>query len=341
MVDAAVLSSLESGDSLTNLAAAFLLPSHHVWLAKRCYDRKNWRDAIRYASEALKGADRLSGDGLVAACRFQCLAAARLDEIELFDDGIARLVSASMDDWARSNIAFLKGFNFRMHGNLPKAEEFFRDAYKLSPGNQWAARELAAVCLARNNLAEAEQFAREAHSHAATNPYVLDILISVLVRKHGRSSKHISEIDGMFDVLEKVGEEGGRSFYTTRRAEFEHLWGDNKEALRLIGLAVRKTPGIFEPKRLYAEILLKDGNKAKAHIVIEELREIVNRRDPDERRTNYRLYLQTLAHYLTDIEQWDNAKQIYDDQSMFTAEERVAAIKEIEIVQSYRSKERA
>ena len=70
LVDAAVLSSLESGDSLTNLAAAFLLPSHHVWLAKRCYDRKNWRDAIRYASEALKGADRLSGDGLVAACRF-------------------------------------------------------------------------------------------------------------------------------------------------------------------------------------------------------------------------------------------------------------------------------
>lgn len=97
-----------------------------------------------------------------------CLAAARLGEQKLFDDGIAKLQSVARSDWAKSNIAFLQGFNSRLKGNLPRAEIFFRDSFSLSPGNVSAARELAAICLARDNLDEAERFAREARSHVRT-----------------------------------------------------------------------------------------------------------------------------------------------------------------------------
>lgn len=341
LIDAALLSSLESGEAASEFAVVFLLPSHHIWLAKRHYDQKRWDESKRFAIEALRGSERLSSEGFVAACRYICLSAARLGQADVFEDGIAKLVAIAKDDWAKSNIAFLNGFNFRFKGNLPRSEEFFREAYKLSPGNSSAAREIAAICLARDNLDEAELFAREAHSHGPTNAYLLDVFISVLVRKHGRSAKYVSEINDLFDVLEKVGDEGGRSFFTTRRAEFEHLWGNNKEALRLIEEAIRKTPTIFEPRRLYAEILLKDGNKVKAHEAISKMHEMVNARDPDERRTHYRVYLKTYSHYLVEVGRFREAKEIYDDQSVFTTAERDAAIREIEIIQGFNAKDRA
>lgn len=336
LVDAAVLSSIESGSEISDLAAAFLLPSHYIWLAKRSYDHGQWQESIKFAQEGLKGADRLSSEGKVAACRILCLAAARLWEPALFEVGIKKLENWANNDWAKSNIAFLKGFNSRMRGNLPTAEKFFRESYRLAPGNSSAVRELAAVYLALDNLDEAETFARAAQSYAPTNPYFLDILISVLVRKHGRSSKHVSEINELFDTLERVGEEKGHSFFTTRRAEFEHLWGNNKEALKLINQAISKTPHIFEPRRLHAEILLKEGNKAAAREALDVMRGIVNARDPEERRTSYRQYLKTYSNYYVAIEQWDDAKAIFDDEAIFTPEERRIAIRDIEITQGYK-----
>jgi tetratricopeptide (TPR) repeat protein len=335
LIDAAVLSSIDSGETQSNFTAAFLLPSHHVWIAKRHYDQRRWQDSIRYAAEALKGAARLSSEGFVAACRYQCLSAARLGEQQIFDEGIVKLTSAAKTDWAKSNIAFLKGINLRFKGHLPQAENFFRESYALSPGNLHAARELAEICLARDNLNEAELFAREAHSHGPANPYLLDTLISVLVRKHGRSAKHVSEINDLFDLLERVGDQGGRSFFTTRKAEFEYLWGNNKEAARLVEDAISKTPTIFEPRRLHALIMLKDGNKAKAYETIKLMHEMVNARNPDERRTNFRAYLETNAQYLMETSRYREARDIYDDPSIFTDGERKKAVRDIEIAEAF------
>lgn len=338
LVDTAVLASLNTNDEMSGFAAAFLLPSHYVWMAKRSYDQRSWEPSIRYAQEGLKGSNRLSLEGIVAACRYICLPAARTGNLIAFDEGITKLRGLNGNDWVKSNIAFLEGFNARLKGRLPTAEKFFREAYDFSPGNISAARELAAICLARDNLDEAEKFAREAFSHAQRNPYVVDILLAVLVKKHGRNAKRVTEINDMFDTLSKVGEEGGKSFYTTRKAEFEHLWGSNKEALRLIELAIKKTPTLFEPQRIYAEILLKDGNKSRASSVLDGMREMVGARNVEDSRTNYRSYLVTYAHYLVEIGEWDQAKKIYDDGAIFTEQERRAAVKEIEITQSYSSK---
>ena len=322
LVDSAVLTALESGGIPTGFAAAFLLPSHHVLLSKRRYDERNYEESIRLAKEALKGANRLSSSGFVAACRYMCLAAARIGDAAIFDEGISRLEASAKDDWRVSSVSYLKGFNFRMKGNLPKAEEAFRRAYELSPGNTPAAREIAAICLERGNLDEAEIHAREAHSQATSNPYFLDILISVLVRRYGRSARHSSEIDALFEALKKIGEEEGKSFFTTRRAEFEHIWGNNKIALKLIEEAVSRTPHIFEPRRLHVEILLKEGNRLKAYEVLRALGEQVNSRDPSERRSNYRSFLETSAHYLVEVGQYKEAKDLYGDASVFTEEEK-------------------
>lgn len=338
LVDTAVLSSLEAGENLSGFVAAFLLPSHYVWIAKRYYDQKHWEESIRSAKEALKGSQRLSLDGRVAAFRYLCLSAARIGDEDTFESGILELERVANSNWAGSNVAFLRGFNLRFKGNLPSAESMFRRSYDLSPGNLSAAREIAAICLARGRLDQAEQFAREAHSHARSNPYFLDILLAVLIRKHGREARHMSEINDMFSALEKVDRESNKSFYTTRRAEFEHLWGDGKNALKLIEEAVDRTPWIFEPRRLYAVILLKDSNKVKALQQIEIMREIVNARDPSERRSNYRLYLEVYSNYLLEIGRYADAKNIYNDLSVFDDEERLTAVRDIELVQGFKNR---
>jgi hypothetical protein len=337
LVDTAILSALEAGESIGGYAAAFLLPSHYVWMTKRHYDAREWDRSLQLAKEALKGRDRLSLEGAVAACRYLCLSGARIRDVSAFDEGIAALNRLQKNDWVRSNIEFLHGFDARLKGNLPLAEKHFRESYKLSPGNRSTARELAAVCLARGNLDDAEHFAREAHSQAKTNSFLIDILIAVLIRKHGRDARTIAEIDDMFRLLERVGEEGGRSFYTARRAEFEHLWGSNKEALKLIEITIEKTPTIFEPRRIHAEILLKDGNKAKALEAINVMKDMVNSRNAHDVKSNYRSYLETHAKYLTAVGKWADAKRVFDDQMVFTAEERDSAVRDIEIEESYKS----
>ncbi|WP_298369049.1 TIR domain-containing protein [Azospirillum sp.] len=338
LIDSAVLSALESGESFSGFAAAFLLPSHYVWLSKQHYNDGNYRGSIKLAKEALDRIGRLSRGGVIEACRNMCLASARIGEKDSFDEGIKKLELYSSDDFARSNISYLKGFNFRMRGNLPQAEDNFRMAYSLSPGNKSASREIAAICLARGNLEEAEGYAREAYAQAPSNPYILDILISIIIQRHGNSPKHKSEISELFDYLEKIGDENGKSFYTTRKAEFEHIWGNNKHALKLIREAYAKTSYIFETKRLYVEILLKDGNKPKALEIIREMEAQVNSRNQNENRTNYRSYLVTNSNYMVEVGRYQDAKNVFGDRSVFTEEEQKYYIKEIEFVQGAKSK---
>ena len=145
-----------------------------------------------------------------------------------------------------------------------------------------------------------------------------------------------AEVRELLDILMRLDEETGRSFYTTRKAELEHLWGDNRLARTLIEQAINRSSAIFEQRRIYTEILLKEGNKAKAWEEISWMRDKVNSRDPRERRTNYRLYLETYAHYLTEIGQFDRAKEIFNDSSIFTEIEKNAAVRNIQIVQTYK-----
>jgi len=68
-----------------------------------------------------------------------------------------------------------------MSGNLPQAEHYMREAYRLSPGNFSAARELSNICLMRGDTASAEKFAREAYAVAHDNAYIIDMLLGVLL----------------------------------------------------------------------------------------------------------------------------------------------------------------
>src|SRR5262249_25379838 len=145
--------------------------------------------------------------------------------------------------------------------NLPAAEDFMREAYELSPGNFQAARELASVCLLRGDIESAEQFARVAFNTAPDSAFVLDMMLSVLLKlPPTERDRSRDEIETLFKKLEQVSEEDGRSFYATRRAEYELRNENTSIACSLIDEAVRKTPGLFNVHALRAEIYLEHGN---------------------------------------------------------------------------------
>lgn len=337
LVEAGVLAALQEGRELSPLFSSFLLPSHLVWLARRRYNAQNNQEAIRLAREALEGRQRLSLAGKVEACRFLCLAAARRGQKDEFDYGVQVLKTVALEPWPRSELNFLLGFNARINGRVPDAEKYFRLAYRDSPRNFHAARELASCCLIRGNHDEAEKFAREAFEIAQDNAYILDILLSVLIRSDRLRVKHAEpEIQTLFDRLKQAGEEHGRSFYATRRAEYELRWGSVDVACKLIDEAVRQSPGIFNVHALRAEIYLERGNNTIALEEIRKLQDMVYRNPSGERLTNLRPYLVLESSYKAATGDFDGAKDIYRNRDVFTEQEGSAEVRKLEIEQGYR-----
>jgi hypothetical protein len=191
--------------------------------------------------------------------------------------------------------------------------------------------------LKRSRPDQAEIFARQAIETASDNPYMLDILLSALIdcppdKLHEREP----EIEHLFQKLESVGEEEGRSFYTTRRAEYEFKHGNILEACRLIDSAASKTPGIFDIHALRAKIYLERGIKTVVSDELEKMRRVVYRDSAGERRANLRPLLEIEASYLAANGDYEAAKKIYGRREVFTEEEAQAEIRNIDYEQALR-----
>jgi hypothetical protein len=193
---------------------------------------------------------------------------------------------------------------------------------------------LASVCMTRGNVGAAEHFARQAFNQAPDNRYILDIVLSILI-KQGVAENRL-EIESLFDRLKDVGDEDGHSFYATRRAEFELRSGHLREASMLIDEAKSKTPSNFGVRALRFEIYLNMGNKVVARDELNAMEEMIRRNTTGERQTNSRPLLELKAKYLSSIGSFDEAKKLYKTKGMFTRDEIQRAIKEIEIDQSFR-----
>ncbi|UWQ90784.1 TIR domain-containing protein [Rhodobacteraceae bacterium M382] len=338
LLDSAILATLESGQPIGKLMEVFILPSHRVWLAKRHYDAKRWKESIRMAKEAIDGRARLSRSGAVAACRYLGLSAARINNQKDFSYGVSELKKVADDDWSKSNIFFLEGFNLRLKGKLQDARSALIRSYELARGNRSTSRELASVCLNLDLPSEAEGYAREAYETAQSNPYIIDILISCLIKNKGKDCVNDPEVNELLDKLKLLDEEERKSFHDTRLAEMEYLYGDNRKALKLIQQAVKETPRLFAPLQLYAKILLKDGNPSRAKEQINLVRSITFGKSSSDLRANHRPYLQLESEYYVSIGDFPAAEKVLADSKFFSDDDRASLRKEIDFIKAYRGK---
>ncbi|WP_142780591.1 lipopolysaccharide assembly protein LapB [Agrobacterium sp. T29] len=335
LADAAIMAVLEAGTEMGPIANALLLPSHRVWLARRYYDAANWKDSLRLSQDAVKDRSRLSAQGFMAACRLLCLSAARLNKQEDFEEGIAKLKAVAKDDWSRSNILFLKGFNERLQGRVFEAEALFKDSYQLNDNDRSTSRELASICLITGDDVGAEKYARKAYEKATNNLFTIDILISSLVRSLGARCVGNIEVEELLSRLSALDDEEQKSFSHTRKAEIELLYGNPDTAHTFIKEAMHRTPYLFEPKLLNARILLKKGNKPAAKDEIQNLEFMTSRHGQAENKAHRRQVLILKSEYLVETRQFKDARDIYKDDICFSEADRVKALKEIDMAEAF------
>ena len=337
MLDTQILAAIEAEASVPALFEAFLLPSHYVWLARRKYNERYFDDARALCLRAVDRIKHLSPAGKVEACRLLCLASIRTGKDADFERGIKILEQHSNDSWARSNVNFLKGFYARHNGRFPDAEKFFRNAVEESPGNFSALHQLASICLVRGDTESAEVFARRGLKSTIENDYVLNILLSALLKAPAHKLRAMDgELSGLFDALENVSRERGRSFFETRKAEHELRLGHVREARGWIDKASEKTSGLFDVIALRAEISLEGHDYPAAFKEIERLRAIVFSTKSGEKLWNLRPLLSLEASYFEATKDFDAAKRVYARRDVFTAQEERDAVKRIEYTQAMR-----
>ncbi|RYZ72689.1 MAG: tetratricopeptide repeat protein [Proteobacteria bacterium] len=337
MINTSILAALEADEELPELFSALLLPSHFVWLARRKYDDRKYEEALELARHAVASVSRLSHSGAIEACRLVCLSAARLGNEEAFQGGINAIRNYTTDSWGKSSLEFLLGFNHRLKGNLPLAERNFRTAYDHSPGNFWAARELASVCSKRGDAAGAEKFARRAYEVAPDSPYVLDVLLKVLINLPADRQQDVGpEIEHLLERFGKIGDQDSHSFYTTRMAEYSLRRGDLNAAIKHIDEATKKSPSLFDVQAIRARVYLERGSNVIAAEAIQKMEKLVDKNSAGERRTNMRPFLEIRSSYFAATGQFEEAKKLYKDRTIFTDQEAAEALKQIDIEQAYR-----
>ncbi|MEP5267743.1 MAG: TIR domain-containing protein [Lentilitoribacter sp.] len=338
LIDSTILVELETGKPTSKLQEAFLLPSHNVWLAKNHYDDKRWHDAIEHAKAAVSGRARLSKSGVIAACRYLALAAARINDQDNFKYGLSMLKSVATDDWAKSNVHFLEGFNSRLSGHLYDAQKSLLSSYELSKGSRSTARELASVCLELNDPEQAEKYAREAYRYAKQNPFLIDILISCLIHTRKRGCVNDPEVKDLLDSLEILDQLDGRSFYFTRKAEIEYLYGSGILAQKFVDQALTITPRLFEPLRLKAQIYIKLGQPSRAKSQIDALENMLRSSDKSGNRPHHRPFVFLQTEYHLEVGEYEIAQRLLGDARFFTDEDRAALKKNIDLARAYKQK---
>jgi tetratricopeptide (TPR) repeat protein len=339
ILDTGVLAALQADEPIGETFEAFLLPSHRVWLGRRRYDERRYDDCMRLMVQAIDDTGRLSPAGIVEACRFLCLAATRNGDEVRFERGIGALRTLANDPWAKSNVHFLLVFNARFGGEIPQAEENFRKSLEYSEDNFSSLRELATICKTRGDYESAERFARKALKTAEDNAYILDVMLSVLiVRNRGNYRLYEDEIDGLFERLRKSSDDGGKSFYATRRAEYKLARGEIVEACRMIDEAVQETPGIFDVHLLRAIIYLERGNISVVRGEIEVMENRIRQNTKAEGRSNLRHLLDLNAAVHVAVGEFDEARRIYENSRVYSPAEAARLTKEVDREQAYRTR---
>lgn len=284
---AAIMSGKYSG-----IAAAFILPSHFLTLAREAYDDENRRkDCLEFCKKAYALRTRLSADGNIELLRLWGLAAIRIGLQDEIDFALKELEKFASKRIAKRHSLFLEGFKARLKKRYDEAETFFLKANKLSSKNLSINRELASLYRHQGEFIEAEGYARDAYSISPTNPFVLDVLLESLL---GKASQGIpvdqQEIARLFRELERYGDVPGSSFYQARRAQELYRQRLKPQALEAANAAIARTPDFLPCYYLRADIRLSLPDIRGAREDLEKINEILERRggfsEDDEGRTD-------------------------------------------------------
>ena len=207
----------------------YILPSHLLRVARSYYDRGRWSDAVEFCHKSLDLENQLTRDARIEANRLLGLALARLNPDEGEISEVIKTLRQIATETARRVAFFIEGFQARKRGDYDQAEDCYRSASTIGPGNYHIARELSSVLCQTGRYAEAEPYARTAQRRAPDNPYILDVLIEAVEGKARLGvAIDVAELQDLYDSLREVCHSDGTDFYTVRLARKFFSSGENR-----------------------------------------------------------------------------------------------------------------
>lgn len=260
-------------------APAFLsnliLPSHLLRIARDFYDKGKRKLCMEFCDRAFAMKRRLPVDAQVEVLRLWGLSAVRLNESESYRKVVQELGAYSTSA-ARRVALFLEGFYWRVRGDLDRAEEKYRAAWRLAPDNQSVNRELASLYCRQRRYSDAEEHARAAYKIAPTNPFIIDILAETLLGKlHSGVRIDRGELDQVLKELQIYGDAPGSSFYLIRDAQQKARARDYSGALKSLERAIDRTPELPAPYFIRADVLISKGDVAGAERDLKEINRLL------------------------------------------------------------------
>ena len=289
VLETAAKATIMSG-KYSGIAAAFILPSHFLTLARDAYDDDRRLDSMEFCKKAFELRRRLSDEGTIEVLRLWGLSAIRLNQPDELESVLKELEKFRGKKIAKRHSLFLRGFKSRLKKRYDEAESHFLEAHRLAPKNLSINRELASLYRHRGEFVEAEAYARDAYDTSPTNPFVLDVLLEALLGKASLAMPvDQEEIARLFRELERYGDVPGSSFFQARKAQDLFRRKLKAEALEAANAAIARTAEFLPCYFLRAEIRLSLLDKRGAREDLAKINEILERRggfsEEDEGRT--------------------------------------------------------
>ena len=287
---------------------AFLTPSNSVLVARQLYDLRRFSDCARVCLSPLKSQKLISPAARLEAVRLRCLSFARLGEERGFNDTIAYLNDATVDEQAIR--AFLEGFKHRLNGDPMQAVIKFKQSYALNSTSFSTLRELAHSLSSLGERKEAKSFAEMALTIAPTNPYVIDQVLALrIAERQWITTDTISdpEVSDLLDKLERYGDEEGKSFYAIRMADILRRAGDLGGALDYAQRACELTKSLVPAHSVEAEILIRMGKLGPAKAKLDIIHKMIMDKNTGEGKTRLPEYIILKANYLIENDEIDDA----------------------------------
>ncbi|MCA8269311.1 toll/interleukin-1 receptor domain-containing protein [Burkholderia vietnamiensis] len=276
-VDSVLTTAIAQGKSVDLFGDRALIGSHYLRVARGCYDREKYEDAVAFASEALEKGDTLTQEAKVECLRLLGMAAVRTGDGSNVTRALSELAGIGTKQ-ANRHIHFIRGFDSRWNGDYERAVEQFREVLNITKNDTHALRELAQLLATSEDFISAEHYAREALARNPGNPFVIDILLNCIIEQRKSDPEALSddsEVSELFADLEMADRRDRTDFSDLRLAQYYAALSDFDEAIKWAHAAVQKNPSQVRGWAMRAEIKLRMKNDAKMiHSVAEDIKQI-------------------------------------------------------------------
>lgn len=203
---------------------------------------------------------------------YYCSSLARLKKIQ-FDAE----VSYFRDESLYEQYNFLKGFNFRMHGQYQMAERSYLNVLSKKPRHDKARRELVLIYTNMQDYDAALDLAEQNYRDYPENMYQMQAYFDCLMYKANLTKEQMNDINEILKTAESIYRTSTSEIYFQLKAKYlAFIEKDKNKALQVLDEGLKQFKNSFYIYKDYFDICRRYGDREGMEKAYSNLRKIAN-----------------------------------------------------------------